>query len=84
MILDDPDVLAVLRNLYRVRSATVHEFSALNSLPTARLGMILELLENEGYLLRDGDRLTPVSPDTAVAASVSTATAMSRGPHCTS
>ena len=29
MILDDPDVLAVLRNLYRVRSATVQEFSAL-------------------------------------------------------
>jgi len=75
MILDDPDVLAVLRNLYRVRSATVQEFSALVSLPTARLGSILETLQDAGYLLRDGDRLTPISPDTAVAASVTSALA---------
>lgn len=70
MLLDDPDVLAVLRNLYRVRSATVQEFAALDSLPTARLDEILSMLQDAGYLLRDGDRLTPVAPDTAVAASV--------------
>ena len=75
MLLDDPDVLAVLRNLYRVRSATVQEFSALVSLPTARLGSILSLLEDAGYLLRDGDRITPIAPDTAVAASVTSALA---------
>ena len=73
MLLDDPDVLAVLRNLYRVRSATVQEFAALDSLPTARLGSILDLLQDAGYLLRDGDRITPIAPDTAVAASVSKA-----------
>lgn len=75
MLLDDPDVLAVLRNLYRVRSATVQEFAALDSLPTARLGEILSLLETGGYLLRDGDQLTPIAPDTAVAASVASALA---------
>ena len=75
MLLDDPDVLAVLRNLYRVRSATVQEFAALDSLPTARLGEILDVLQDAGYLVRDGDRITPIAPDTAVAAAVSTALA---------
>jgi hypothetical protein len=70
MLLDDPDVLAVLRNLYRVRSATVQEFAALDSLPTARLDEILALLEGSGYLIRDGDQLTPVSPDAAVSSAL--------------
>ena len=70
MLLDDPDVLVVLRNLYRVRSATVQEFARLDSLPGERLDEILLALEAGGYLLRDGDRLTPVSPDAAVASTI--------------
>jgi hypothetical protein len=70
MLLDDVDVLNVLRNLYRVRSATVQEFSRLDSLPTARLNDILITLEQAGYIVRDGDRITPVAPDAAVAATI--------------
>lgn len=67
-ILDDPDVLAVLRTLYRVRSSTVTEFSALESIPRARLDEILATLEGAGYVSRAGDAITAISPDAAVAA----------------
>lgn len=66
--LSDPDVLAVLRTLYRVRSATVSEFSALESIPRARLDEILATLEEAGYVSRAGDAITAISPDAAVAA----------------
>jgi hypothetical protein len=70
MLLDDPDLLAVLRNPYRVRSSTVQEFAKLDSLPGDRLDAILLALQAGGYVLRDGDHLTPVSPDAAVASAI--------------
>ena len=67
-VLSDPDVLAVLRTLYRVRSATVSEFSALESIPRDRLDEILAILEQAGYVSRAGDAITAISPDAAVGA----------------
>ena len=66
--LGDPDVLAVLRTLYRVRSSTVTEFSALESIPRDRLDEILATLEAAGYVSRAGDAITAISPDAAIAA----------------
>ncbi len=64
-----PDAITVLRNLYRVRPASVRELRALESLP-GDLDAILAVLGSAGYISVDGDALHIVSPDAAVAASV--------------
>lgn len=65
--LTDADALAVLRDLYRVRPATIGEFVELASLPTSRLDDILGNLERAGFLRREGDAIEPISPDVAIA-----------------
>jgi hypothetical protein len=68
--LADPDVLAVLRTLYRVRPATVTALRQFDSIPRDRVDEILVTLEAAGYLQRTGDTLNLISPDLTTATSL--------------
>jgi hypothetical protein len=70
--LADPEVLAVLRTLYRVRPATVTALRQFDTIPKEPLDDILTALEAEGYIQRAGDTLNLISPDSTLARTVST------------
>jgi DNA-binding CsgD family transcriptional regulator len=76
--LADPEVLALLRTLYRVRPETVTQLSTYEAIPRHRLDEILDLLVDAGYVQRSGEALTFNSPDAATTRILSSVIAENR------
>jgi hypothetical protein len=68
--LADPEVLAVLRTLYRVRPATVAALRQFDTMPKESLDEILATLEAEGFIQRAGEALNLISPDSTLVRAV--------------